>query len=69
VCGSRKISWRGQRTNQVEGETAQRGSAFYEPMGRVIADFRNASDLEPLIFAAFYLKDGVQDLITMLDEG
>jgi hypothetical protein len=38
-------------------------------MGKVIADFSNASDLEPLIFAAFCLKDGDQDLITMLDEG
>jgi quercetin dioxygenase-like cupin family protein len=62
----------GSANYQVEGETAQMlraGSAFYEPMGKVIADFSNASDLEPLIFAAFYLKDGDQDLITMLDEG
>jgi hypothetical protein len=44
------------------------GSPFYEAAGKVIADFSNASDLDPLIFAAFYLKDGDQDLITMLDE-
>jgi quercetin dioxygenase-like cupin family protein len=61
----------GAANYQVEGEMAQMlraGSAFYEPAGKVIADFSNASDLEPLIFAAFYLKDGDQDLITMLDE-
>jgi quercetin dioxygenase-like cupin family protein len=56
---------------QIEGEAAQRlpaGSAFYEPAEVVIANFGNASDSEPMMFIAFYLKDGEQELITMLDE-
>jgi quercetin dioxygenase-like cupin family protein len=55
---------------QVEGEPAELlpvGSVFYEPADRVIVDFGNASDLTPLTFIAFYLLDGDQDLITMLD--
>jgi hypothetical protein len=32
-----------------------------------MADFRNASDTKPLTFITFYLLDGHQDLITMLD--
>jgi quercetin dioxygenase-like cupin family protein len=55
---------------QIEGEPAELlpvGSAFYEPAERVIADFGNASDVTPLTFIAFYLLDGEQDLITMLD--
>lgn len=56
---------------QVEGEAAQRldeGSAFYEPAGKVIVDFGNASDTEPMTFIAFYLLDGDQELITTLDK-
>ncbi|MGA7106600.1 MAG: cupin domain-containing protein [Terracidiphilus sp.] len=55
---------------QIEGEPAELlpvGSAFYEPADRVIADFGNASDGVPLTFIAFYLLDGEQELITMLD--
>jgi quercetin dioxygenase-like cupin family protein len=55
---------------QIEGERAELlpvGSAFYEPAGTVIADFGNASDTAVLTFIAFYLLDGEQDLITMLD--
>ena len=55
---------------QVEGEPAELlpvGSAFYEPAGRTIAEFGNASDVTPLTFIAFYLLDGEQELITMLD--
>jgi quercetin dioxygenase-like cupin family protein len=55
---------------QVEGEPAKTlpaGSAFYEPADVVIAEFRNASDSLPMIFVAFYLLDGEQDLIQMLD--
>jgi quercetin dioxygenase-like cupin family protein len=54
---------------QIEGEPAELlpvGSAFYEPAGKVIADFGNASDVTPMTFIAFYLLDGEQDLITML---
>jgi hypothetical protein len=55
---------------QIEGETEQllpAGSAFHEPARRVIADFRNASDSEPMTFITFYLLDGQQELITMLE--
>ena len=55
---------------QIEGEPAELlpvGSAFYEPAEQVIADFGNASDVTPLTFIAFYLLDGQQDLITMLE--
>jgi len=54
---------------EIEGQPPQTlptGSAFHEPAGTVIADFRNASDSEPLTFIAFYLLDGDQPLITML---
>jgi quercetin dioxygenase-like cupin family protein len=55
---------------QIEGEAAQRlaaGSAFYEPAEKIIANFGNASETEPMTFVAFYLKDGEQELITMLE--
>jgi quercetin dioxygenase-like cupin family protein len=55
---------------QIEDEAAELlpvGSAFYEPAGRVIADFGNASDTTPMTFIAFYLLDGDQELITMLE--
>lgn len=56
---------------EIEGETAQilpLGSAFYEPAQTVISKFGNASDSESMTFVAFYLKDGDQELITMLDQ-
>lgn len=56
---------------QIEGQSAQTlpaGSAFHEPAQTVIADFRNASDTEPMTFITFYLLDGDQDLITPLEE-
>ncbi len=56
---------------QIEGEAAELlpvGSAFYEPADRVIADFGNASDVMPMTFIAFYLLNGDQELITMLDK-
>ena len=55
---------------QIEGQEAELlpvGSAFHEPAGQVIADFGNASDVTPLTFIAFYLLDGDQELITLLD--
>jgi quercetin dioxygenase-like cupin family protein len=55
---------------QIEGEPTELlpvGSAFYEPAQRVIAEFGNASDVTPLTFIAFYLLDGDQELITLLD--
>jgi len=55
---------------QIEGEPAELlpvGSAFYEPADRVIADFGNASDVTTMTFIAFYLLDGDQELIKMLE--
>lgn len=55
---------------QIEGQSVQAlpaGSAFYEPADAVIADFSNASDSEPMTFIAFYLLDGEQELIRMLN--
>lgn len=55
---------------QIEGQPAQTvpaGSAFHEPAQTVMADFRNASDSEPLTFITFYLLNGDQDLITSLE--
>jgi quercetin dioxygenase-like cupin family protein len=55
---------------QIEGEamkTLPAGSAFYEPADTVIANFGNASVSKPMTFVAFYLLDGEQELIRMLD--
>jgi quercetin dioxygenase-like cupin family protein len=55
---------------QIEGEAAETlaaGSAFYEPAETVIARFDNASGVEPMTFVAFYLLDGEQELIKILD--
>jgi hypothetical protein len=55
---------------QFEGQPAQllpTGSTFHEPAGKVIASFRNASKTAPMTFVAFYLLDGEQELITMLN--
>lgn len=54
---------------QIEGEAAQElpaGSAFYEPADTVIAGFDNLSSSNRMIFVAFYLLHGEQDLIQML---
>ena len=55
---------------QIEGQPAQllpTGAAFHEPAEKTIVSFRNASKTEPMTFIAFYLLDGEQELITMLD--
>jgi quercetin dioxygenase-like cupin family protein len=60
----------GSAVLEIEGQPAQTlptGSAFHEPAGTVIADFRNASETNPMTFIAFYLLDGDEDLITMLN--
>ncbi len=60
----------GAAVYQIEGEEVQTltaGSAFYEPADVVIANFGNASDSESMTFVAFYLLDGEQELIRMLD--
>ena len=61
---------KGTAIYQIEGEPEQilsAGSAFYEPANAVIADFGNASETDPMTFIAFYLLDGEQELITMLE--
>jgi quercetin dioxygenase-like cupin family protein len=60
----------GTATYQIEGEAEQilpTGSAFHEPAGAIIANFGNASDSEPMTFVAFYLLNGDQELIQMLE--
>lgn len=55
---------------QIEGEPEQilpAGFAFHEPAGAIIAEFGNASDSEPMTFVAFYLRNGEQDLVQMLE--
>jgi quercetin dioxygenase-like cupin family protein len=59
----------GTATYQIEGEpaiTLPAGAAFYEPADTVIASFANASDRDPLVFVAFYMLDGDQELIKNL---
>ena len=61
---------KGTAIYQIEGEPVQTlpaGSAFYEPAGTMIADFGNASGTDSMTFVAFYLLDGEQELITMLE--
>jgi quercetin dioxygenase-like cupin family protein len=60
----------GTAVYQIEGEPAQTvcaGSAFYEPAETVIANFGNASETQRLTFVAFYLLEGQQELIRMLN--
>jgi hypothetical protein len=40
---------------------------IYESADAIIANFGNASDFEPVTFVAFYLLDGEQELIRMLN--
>jgi quercetin dioxygenase-like cupin family protein len=61
---------KGTATYQMEGEAEQilrAGSAFHEAAGAIIANFGNASDSEPMTFVAFYLLNGDQELIQMLE--
>jgi quercetin dioxygenase-like cupin family protein len=63
---------KGTATYQIEGEGEAEqilpaGSAFHEPAGAIIANFGNASDSEPMTFVAFYLLNGDQELIRMLE--
>jgi len=60
----------GSATYQIDGQAEQAlpaGSAFYEPADTIIAHFGNASNSKPMTFVAFYLLDGEQDLIRMLN--
>ncbi len=59
----------GEAVLEVQGEPAQKllaGSAFYEPAGKVIARFDNASPCEKMRFICYYLLEGKQKLIEML---
>ena len=59
----------GEAVLEVQGEPAQKlpaGSAFYEPAGRVISRFDNASPCEKMRFICYYLLEGKQELIEML---
>lgn len=61
---------KGTAVYQIEGEppqTLSAGSAFYEPADTIISNFGNASEVESMTFVAFYLLDGNQELIRMLD--
>jgi quercetin dioxygenase-like cupin family protein len=59
----------GEAVLEVQGEPVQKlpaGSAFYEPAGKVIARFDNASPCEKMRFICYYLLEGKQELIEML---
>ena len=54
---------------QIEGYESMvlnEGEAFYEPKDKVILHFDNASQDRPLVFLAFYLKEGSEENITLL---
>jgi quercetin dioxygenase-like cupin family protein len=54
---------------QIEGEETMilaEGEAFYEPKGKVILHFDNASMHKPLTVIAFYLKEGKEETIKLL---
>ncbi|MBV9877236.1 MAG: cupin domain-containing protein [Verrucomicrobia bacterium] len=60
----------GTATYQIEGDAEQilpAGSAFHEPAGVTITNFGNASGSKPMTFVAFYLLNGDQELIQMLE--
>ncbi|SDS92144.1 Cupin domain-containing protein [Maribacter dokdonensis] len=56
---------------QVEGQEQkllQKGDAFYEPKNKTILHFDNASKETELTFVVFYLKEGSEKKIRMLEE-
>lgn len=60
---------KGQAVMQIEGQEEvilNAGMAFYEPANVHIAQFSNYSGTEELIFVAFYLLNGEQELIKFL---
>jgi quercetin dioxygenase-like cupin family protein len=61
----------GQALLQVDGQAPQvlrTGDAFFEPPMARILHFDNHSETEPMTFIAFYLLNGQQDLIEMLND-
>ena len=62
---------KGTAVLEIEGETPQvlpAGSAFYEPAEARVRRFENQSAVEEMVFTAFYLLDGEQNLIEMIKE-
>jgi|GEM_PF-59757 quercetin dioxygenase-like cupin family protein/phenylpyruvate tautomerase PptA (4-oxalocrotonate tautomerase family) len=62
---------KGTAVLEIEGEESQvlpAGSAFYEPAGARVRRFDNHSAEQEMIFTAFYLLDGDQNLIEMIKE-
>jgi quercetin dioxygenase-like cupin family protein/phenylpyruvate tautomerase PptA (4-oxalocrotonate tautomerase family) len=62
---------KGTAVLEIEGEAPQvlpAGSAFYEPAGARVRRFDNQSAYEEMVFTAFYLLDGEQNLIEMIKE-
>lgn len=60
----------GEAAVQIKGEPLQvisAGGAFFETANTVIEHFDNASNTEPMTFVAFYLLDGEQELINMIE--
>lgn len=54
---------------QIEGEDPRllkTGEAFYEPKNKPILHFDNASDSDSLVFIAYYLIEGCEELIVLL---
>jgi quercetin dioxygenase-like cupin family protein len=61
----------GEALVQVDGEDPQilsAGQAFFEPAMKRILHFDNHSATAPMTFVAFYLLNGKQNLIEMLEE-
>ena len=71
-CPVTGVILKGAALLQVEGQEPQvlrAGQAFYEPAATRIVHFDNYSDTEELLFSAFYLLNGEQNLIEMIEEG
>ena len=54
---------------QIEGQSLyliKAEETFYEPKNQPILHFDNGSDSPPLIFVAYYLLEGDEDLITLV---
>lgn len=50
-----------------ESKIIKQGEAFYEPKNKIILHFDNPSKEEPLTFVAFYLKEGDEDIIRLIN--
>jgi quercetin dioxygenase-like cupin family protein len=62
----------GEAVLEIKGHAPQKlptGAAFHEPANTVILRFDNASTEKPMRFICFYLLEGQQELIEMLEQG